>query len=317
MSATAEYTAALSGAILVPDSGGARFRMLGPDARDYLHRMASNDFLSLTPGQGARGCILEVDGRLIADFRAWIIDEETILVETAAETLVPLMTALEKYIIMERLELEDATAELDRTTVLGSGARGCASEALGQDVNGISEWRCVAADPLVLVGTALGQVSGLDIYSPQAQTVELRDALSKAGTLDGSRQTLDIFRVEAGEPAWGAELTNRTIPLEANLVGRAVSFTKGCYPGQEIIARIHSRGQPAKQLRGIRLEGTVPPAPDTDVVWDGNAVGVVTSAVQSPRLGVIAMAYLDKNHLDPDQPVTVGGVPGVTSLLPF
>jgi len=317
MSTQTEYEAAASSAVLFPVINGARFRMLGPDSQEYLHRMVSNDFLSLTPGQGARGCILEIDGRLIADFRAWILDEETILVETSSETLAPLMTALEKYIIMERLELEDISSEQDRTTVLGPGAAGCVSEVLAQDVNGISEWHCVVADPLVVAGVALGQVSGMDIYSPVDETSELRDALKRAGAMDGGNDTLEILRVEAGEPAWGAELTNRTIPLEANLVGKAVSFAKGCYPGQEIIARIHSRGQPAKQLRGIRLEGNVVPAPGNAVLHDGTDIGIITSAVNSPRFGVIALAYLDKNHLDPDQPVTAGGVSGVTSLLPF
>ena len=145
----------------------------------------------------------------------------------------------------------------------------------------------------------------------------IRQALIAGGCHDGSPETLDILRVESGIPTWGAELTTRTIPLEANLDGKAVSFTKRCYPGQEVIARIHSRGRPAKELRGIRLEGTVVPAPGNAVLHDGTDIGIITSAVNSPRFSVIALAYLDKNHLDPDQPVTVGGVSGVTSLLPF
>lgn len=317
MSTQTEYEAAASSAVLFPVINGARFRMLGPDSQEYLHRMVSNDFLSLTSGQSAWACVLAIDGRLIADLYAWILDEETILVETSADTLAPLMSTLEKYIIMERIELEDATGALDLVTVLGPGAPEIVTKVLDIEANDMPEGHCLPKDDMIIAARPRGWVGSLDIYAPPQRMPAIRQALIAGGCHDGSPETLDILRVESGIPTWGAELTTRTIPLEANLDGKAVSFTKGCYPGQEVIARIHSRGRPAKELRGIRLEGTVLPAPGNAVLHDGTDIGIITSAVNSPRFSVIALAYLDKNHLDPDQPVTVGGVPGVTSLLPF
>jgi folate-binding protein YgfZ len=139
-----------------------------------------------------------------------------------------------------------------------------------------------------------------------------------------SLDTLDVLRVEAGRPAFLVDMDEHTIPLEAGLEDRAISFTKGCYIGQEVIVRIMHRGQGrvAKKLVGLLLEGNEPPRAASPIVADDREIGRVTSAVRSPALGrAIALGYVHRDFLEPGTPVTVqspgGRLAATVSRLPF
>ena len=298
---------------------GGRFRLMGPEAKEYLHRMVTNDIHSLTPGQGVYACMLEIDGRMIADLWAWIVSDEEVLVETSAAACDALMAALDKYLIMEEVEIQDARGDEALVTVQGPSAHDTLANALAMDLPPLehgSMWQTSdGGTGLIVAARDRTGHGGLDVYMP-AGADSLLGALRETGVPEALVETMEILRVEAGLPAWGSELTNHTIPLEANLEGVAVSFTKGCYPGQEIIARIHSRGKPAKHLVGIRFQGGPPPA-GTQVHSGEAAVGTITSAASSPIFGPIALAYLKKEHGEPGVHVTAGGYPGVTLELPF
>lgn len=314
-----EYEAASQRAVCFRVDDGGRIRVMGPDARDFLHRMATNDIKALEVGQGARAALLNVNGRMVADFMAWRLGEDEYLLETAAATHRELTDTLERFVIMERIDLEDASGELVRVTVWGPEALAVSAHAIGADAapeaNGL--W-LDPSDPRrrILAVRRHAMVAWADLYVPAAQENALIAALREAGAEDSTAEVLEVLRVEAGNPKWGAELTPDVIPLEANLEAEAVSLTKGCYPGQEIIARIHARGAPARRLVGIRFSDGIP-APGDAVESDGRAVGAITSAVVSPALGGLALAYLRKGAGAEGAAVQAGGFTGVVSALPF
>jgi folate-binding protein YgfZ len=314
------YDDVLTNAAFAPVLDGARVLVTGPDARDFLHRMTTNDILGLGTGKGARAALLDINGRMLADLHAWVLDEETVLVETDAQACDTLIGTLEKYIIMERVEVEDARDSLGLVTVQGVEAFEPVLEALLEDMPPLEPfavWKHGdGADAVIVCARDRTGHGGYDLYASPERAAALPQALGPAGATVLSEAALEALRIEAGIAKWGRELTEGTIPLEANLEGVSVSFTKGCYPGQEIIARIHSLGKPARRLLGIRFEGEEVPS-SCVVERDGAEAGAVTSAVLSPRFGPIAMAYLKKDYAEPGVAVRCGGVQGMTCELPF
>lgn len=304
-----------SAAWFEPEAGW--FFLRGPESQDFLHRMVTNDVKSLAPGEGVYALMLDINGRMTADLHALILDPERILIEAHASTTDTLIQTLDRYIIMEQVELEDARHTLSMLSLQGPEAHRILSNALdlANLPSGPDRILLSKHDWIIAARDRSGQ-GGFDIYCAPEQRDACAASLESSGASHGSAEALDVLRLEAGIPMWGAELTEAVIPLEANLEGIALSFTKGCYPGQEIIARIHSRGRPAKHLAGIRFEGP-PPIPGSPVEDEGETIGSITSAVHSPTLGGIALAYLRKESGVPGTRVVSGGVPGMTSDLPF
>jgi folate-binding protein YgfZ len=175
---------------------------------------------------------------------------------------------------------------------------------------------------LILLRTDRASVEGWDIIVASDQVEALRGALEAAGAIPGDIETLDVLRVEAGRPRWGAELTEDVIPLEAGLMDRAISTTKGCYTGQEVIIRILHRGHVNRHLRGLRLVSGAAAAGQElfhPEIRPGKPVGTVTSAASSPRLGAIALGYV-RREIEPGATVHVGspdGPPAAVVELPF
>lgn len=312
------YEAIVERAAFFQPTGG-RFRLMGPDAQEYLHRMVTNDIKGLAPGQGTYACLLDINGRMIADLWAWVVSADEILVETADSACEALMASLDKYLIMEEVEIQDARADEALVSVQGPRAHAALANALALDLPDLQPgvlWQ-TSDDGTGLIVAARDRAGcgGLDVYVP-ANADGLLNALRETGVEEASDEAVQTLRIEAGFPRWGAELTTDTIPLDAGLEGIAISFTKGCYPGQEIIARIHSRGKPARHLVGIRFDSGPPTA--GAVVKSGAAdVGAVTSSAASPRFGPIALAYLKKEHGEPGVAVECDGISGTTVGLPF
>jgi folate-binding protein YgfZ len=312
--APAGYEEALSSAAFFPITDGGRFRLVGADSQDFLNRMVTNEVKALPPGRGVYAAMLDIKGRMIADLWAWVLDADNILVETAASAQPALMAALDKYLIMEKVEIRDASAALALVSLQGPSARQAAASALNADIPTLAPgdvWESTAGSEDVIVAARRRTgLDGVDVYVPADQGAAFQSALEKGGVARGGDDALEILRVEAGIPKWGAELSESVIPLEANLGGVAISFSTGCYPGQEIIARIHSRGKPARHLAAIRFPDG-PPPPGTELERDGKPVGVVTSAVVSPRFGGLALGYLRKENGEPGSAVSAGGMDGI------
>lgn len=240
-------------------------RVAGPDAERYLQGQTSQDVARLGPGQQAWALVLQPQGRLDAFVRVYRAGPEEFVLDGDAGTAPALVERLLRF----RLRTKAEIGELDWkfVAVRGPGAAAPASPPPGVHVIGF-EW---------------GGVAGYDLAGP---SVSLPDALAPA-----SAEDIGALMIEAGFPRHGAELDERTIPAEAGLVGPAVSFTKGCYTGQELVARIDSRGNNVpRRLFGLRSE--VPLAPGDRLRSGEREVGRVTSVAVSPRLGPVALGYL-------------------------
>jgi folate-binding protein YgfZ len=309
----AEYAAALSGAVVVWRNQEGRLRALDRDRLDLLHRMSTNDLNSLPVGR-ARATVLTTPIARIVDL-LWVLNRgDTALALTSPGRATAVRRWLAGYIFYnDKVKFEDASADLAQFGVFGPRAAAVAEALLlgagSLDADAFSE----QVDLLVLRGRPLAG-DGFTVIGPAAQAPGLWEAALRAGAVPAGEQAYEWLRLRAGQPA-GPELSEDYIPLEANLWS-AVSFNKGCYIGQEIIARMESRGKLARRLVGLQLDAPV--AAGAEVSREGGAaVGAVTSAGILPDLGPVALAYLKAAQAEIGTAVRVGAASGVVAPLPF
>lgn len=263
-------------------------RVTGRDARSYLQTQVSQDLDGLAPHASIEALLLSPQGRVDAYVRVALLGDEEILVAVAGGYGELVHDRLRRFRLRVKADLEQQRWR--RVLLRGPKA---AELAVG------------AADALV-VPVAWPGVVGLDLLAP--------DAVLPAGVAAGDPLAFEAIRIEAGEPVMGREITDRTIAQEVGLVARAVSLTKGCYPGQELVARIDARGgNVPKRLRGVvarSVAGTAPGAPADQPVAspgavltvDGRTVGELTSVAWSPGLrATIALAYVRREIVPPAQ----------------
>ena len=297
-----------SSAVLVDRSARGRIVVSGPDRAGFLQNLFTNDILSCTPGQGIYGAFLNRHGRMLADARAVVLDDSILLdVEPGSREFT--LSHLDKYHFTEKLTLDDRTDGTTQLGVFGPRAREVFSvlfggAALPPELHAITTRR---GDSLLIgIGNGLTGEPGFDLIFDDVVNDEIMEQLAGLQVSPMGWDALEMARIEAGNPRYGVELTDHTIPLEAGLRDRALSFTKGCYPGQEIIARMDARGTPAKRLVGLFLEGPSghPVETGTAITKGERQIGTIMSVVDSPSLKgrTIAMGYVKKDieDLDPE-----------------
>jgi folate-binding protein YgfZ len=276
-------------------------RVEGGDRRRWLDGMLSNDVGRLAPGPGASGCyalLLSPKGRILADLHV-LLRGEAYWLELEGGVLADVRTRLERYVIADDVRLDDDSADWTRFALEGPRAPSILETACGATLGLSPEAGCDATlggTPIVVAAYGWSGDPGFQLFVPRAEAPAVREALCGVGGADlveGDRDTLEILRIEAGIPRLGAELDEDVFPAEAGLVARAVSLTKGCFTGQEIVARLESRGQVNHRLVGLRFEGTAAPTPGEGLDdGDGKRVGEVTSGCVSPGAGVIGLGYV-------------------------
>jgi folate-binding protein YgfZ len=294
--------------------------------------MITNDVARLSSGPHASGCyaaLLTPQGRIVVDLHVLLRPEELWLELPCAE-IPGVRERLAKLIIADNVKLLDRSRELGRLGIEGPEAPALVGEVVApgdrERVAMLSpdagvEARIAGVDVLLAAFGWTGE-RALQVFTPGdgAMRARVRDALVEAGSHHGlipaDDEVLEILRVEAGVPTLHAELSLEVLPPEARLE-RAISYTKGCYTGQEIIARLRSRGQVAHLLVGVVVEAAEPPRQDEVVEVSGEAVGEVTSAVRSPTAGPIALAFVRRAQAEPGTRVRIGGNPGRVVALPF
>jgi folate-binding protein YgfZ len=294
----AEYQAARSGAVVAARDDRVVLRVTGRDPVRMLQGLITNDLAGAPEGGAVYGAFLTPKGRMVAEARL-LRREGAVLVETAAAAESGLRQHLKKYVppLFARLEERSGLAVLG---VYGPCAAGLVADLPVDDAGAVLE--------------ALEQPEGegRELLLPATSLEPVRQRLLAAGARPVSWTTLDVLRIEAGRPRWGAELDETTIPLEAGLQERAISTTKGCYTGQEVIIRILHRGHVNRSLRGLLLGEVASPAAGAVLMLPGQEkpVGVVTSACISPALGqTIALAYVRREVLS-GASVLVDGLEG-------
>jgi folate-binding protein YgfZ len=306
----AEYRAAREAVALVDLSHRDALCVTGEDRVSFFHGMNTQDIKGLAPWQSAYATMVTVKGAMVADGRVLVRDED-VLVDLEPGTFEAVRAFLDRHLISEDAELHDAHEGVAVLGLVGLRARALAEAAL-------ASWD----GPRVAQLASLLSRDGVDLLVPRDALGTLHARLVEEGAPLGLRpaglESLETVRVEDGLPRFGQDLLETTIPLEADLT-HAISYNKGCYVGQEVIARATYRGQMNKKLVGL-LFGNGAPTSGVDLRVEGKKVGFVTSLVRSPALGqVVGLGYVHRAHLTPGTRVTVGDGPdvAVVSALPL
>ncbi len=296
-----EIQALRRGAGWVDRSARGRITLTGPEAAQFLQALFTNDVLQ-RDGRAVYGAFLTARGRMVADARVSDVDDG-LLLDVEPQATAAVLAYLEKYHFTEQVDFEDRTAGIAQLGLFGSTLGDVLPALTGQVGRPPAdlEQRTFAfeGETLRMAGNALIGEPGIDLFVPPALVSRLLERLEALGLRPVGWTALEMARIEAGVPRFGVELTDQTIPLEAGLGDRAISFRKGCYVGQEIIARIDARGEPARRLVGFSIEGG-PVAPGTEVFSGERAVGVIHSSVVSLSLRgrPIGLGYVQKHVED-------------------
>lgn len=287
------YTALRSGAGLHERTGWGVLQASGKDRLSFLHKYLTQDVQALAPGQGAEACALTVKGAMVAHLLLLARADDALLV-LAPAARAPLLQHLSKYVLFDDVRFTDQSEALALLSLVGPRAAAVASQALAIEAPA-GQLQHGARDEALLVRRDLGRLPGFDLIVPRGQVEALRAQLLAAGAVAADRETVEAVRIEEGLPEFGADLDERTIPIEAGLGGAAISTTKGCYTGQEVIARILHRGHVNRRLVGLRYPEGLDPTPGPLFAGDKEA-GRVSSAARSPSLGGIGLALLHTKH---------------------
>jgi tRNA-modifying protein YgfZ len=299
--ATSKYELLTEAAGLVDRSERAKFVVRGGEAVDFLQGQVSNDVEALQPGSGCYATILNHKGKLRTDLRI-LRAEDFLWLDTEAVGHAVVRHMLDTYTLGRDVQWEDLTEDHAILSLIGPGADTLAAEAPSQ-----AEHSFVDSGAGLWVRTDLG----LDVLCGGRRADELRAEL---GVEEVSEEAAECLRIESGRPRLGIDMDAETMPQEAGINERAVDFEKGCYVGQETVARLHWRGKPNRRLRGLRL--SEPVERRTEILLGEKVVGRISSVCVSPRFGPIALALV-RREASPGDTVRVGAAEAEVVELPF
>jgi folate-binding protein YgfZ len=292
----------------------------GPERLSYLNSLCTNKLDDLDPGQGARAFLLIAQkGRVLADFLACETGD-ALLVECFGHCADRVLELLRKYYFGQEVEFVDLGTGWRALSLQGPASDSILARAGGEVPGpGQGDHRLDAIGPVegrVVRWTDTGE-TGFHVWLAEEAVAPGRAALIEAGAVPGDPDAWDALQIEAGIAAYGPELGEETIPLEAPTED-AISHTKGCYPGQEVIARLWARGRPARHLRGLRFEGErALPSGATLYAEAKRGVARVTRSALSPVLGPVALAYVHRDHAAAGTRLHGDGVEAEVAELPM
>ena len=323
----AEYAAIRKGAALMDAPHRSVIILTGKDRLSFLHNKVTNDTSRLTPGQGCYAFLLNLKGRIVLDMNI-LHTEEATLVEMDRRLTGEFLQAMEKYVFTEDVRLLDGSGQLGRLTVLGPRAGNLLKKVMDAGVETLTEpfrhaRRSIGKATVTVFRNDLAGEPQYELIVPRDQLVALWQVLHEAGGHEdggGGDHDLNLraigwsafntARIEAGSPLFGIDLSDQYLPMEtAHWYARAVSVTKGCYIGQEIVARMHAHNTVARLLVGLRIHGDKLPVGGTEI-FDGGSnggqqVGIITSSCMSPMLGYVpvALGFVKKAFASPGKQV--------------
>jgi folate-binding protein YgfZ len=318
------YEALRRGAGLVdrPDTG--RILLTGADRRSYLQGLLTNDIAALTPGTGCYAAMLTAQGRMMTDMRVLELGD-SVLLDVPLKVAASIRDHLDRFIFSEDVQVEDVTEARAEIGIYGPGALDVLVTA-GTDGGAPSSLfestrvRLAGADAIIVRSDDAG-IPGYGVMVDAARADAVTAALVAAGAVRVTPEDAEAVRIESGRPRFGIDMDAETIPLEAGLEERAISRSKGCYVGQEVIVRVQDRGhgRVAKRLVGLTFEaGAQPPASGARIVSGDREIGRVTSATWSPALArPIALGYVHRDFVEPGTRVAVEAMAAVVTALPL
>ena len=320
------YAAARQRAGLVDRGDRARIVVSGADRASFLQGLLTNDVAALKPGEGCYSAYLTAQGRMIADLFVYELGD-VMLLTLHRDVKDAVMTKLDQVIFSEDVQLGDVTDTFAEVGVVGPQAASMVAQALGVSSAPLDALREHANVRMSSeLGTAIVTRAidtgepGFDVYVESARGSELKASLIAAGAVEVDPATADAIRIEAGVPLFHRDMDEETIPLEAGIESRAISFSKGCYVGQEVIIRVLHRGhgRVARKLVGLRMEGDRVPDVGATIRAADRDIGEVTSSTRSPALHVpIALGYVHRDFVEPGTKMTVDGATAEVVMLPF
>ncbi|HEY3970193.1 MAG TPA: glycine cleavage T C-terminal barrel domain-containing protein [Solirubrobacteraceae bacterium] len=336
---TGEYAALTRQCGIVNRSERGKLALSGSGAVEFLNGQVTNELVGLIQGEGCYAAFLTHKGKMLGDLRILagagvglaqpaavglhpdekpVMEPSELLLDTERCALQALFDVIRRFKVGYDVELHKRTLESSLLSLIGPGAEAIAAKALSLDESQLpaSEHSHLLArlgqTPVRLIRTDLG----FDVLFDAEALEQVRGALEATGAVLVSEAAAEIVRVAHGRPRYGIDLDENTIPQEANLNERAVSFTKGCYVGQETVARLYYKGKPNRHLRGLRL--SEPTESGTPLALGEKSVGSLGSSVLSPTLGPIGLALV-RREAEPGATVSVGelGASAVVVELPF
>ncbi len=303
-----DYRALRDAAGVVERSDRGLIAVAGTDRRTWLHGLLTNDIAALGPGRGCYAAWLTAQGRFITDMTVNELGD-LLLLDLHVSVKDGVLAKLDQFVFAEDVQLGDVTGTFASAGVHGPQAAAVLGRVLGDGAAHLDTFARhqnarlpFEGEPVIVVRDDELGLPGFTLYVDATRLDHVVRALVAAGARRVPADVADAVRIESGRPAFGTDMDEDIIPLETGLEQQAISFTKGCYPGQEVIIRVLHRGggRVAKKLVGLALDGTQVPCAGTKLVAGDKEVGRVTSAALSPALGrAIALGYVHRDYLEP------------------
>ncbi len=320
------YHALHGGAVLLDRSSRLRMRFSGEKAADSLTGLVTSDVLALVPGSGQYSAALTPKGKVLADARIFARDDG-FLTDVNAAAAPGWVGMIRKFVNPRLAKYEDVSQQTGDLGLFGSGAASILRDVLGDtavppDKAYANRTVTIGNRTLMIARVPDFGVDGFDLIGPRDLLDELRTKVAGSGAIEEAGEALQVARIEAGRPEWGVDMDDSLLAQEVDMERlEAISFTKGCYTGQETVARVHHRGHVNRYLRGLRLHEPAVPPLGTDLKdAEGKVVGSVKSGALSPRRGAIALALV-RREIEPGAVVRAswpaGTVDATVDSLPF
>ncbi len=306
----AEHRALREASGLVDRSGRGRLALTGADAKEFLAGQVTNDILALEPGRGCYAAVLTHKGKMVGDMRVLDLGDELWL-DTERTALQDVFDTLRRFMVGHQVELHKRTLAEGELSLVGPRAREVADAGDLPEEEHANRRAGLEGRDVVLVTTDVG----VDVICQADDAEAIRATLVARGAVEVSEEAAECLRVERGRPRIGLDMVGTTIQLVAGLNDRAVSFTKGCYVGQETVARLYYKGKPNRHLRGLRL--SAPAATGSDIRLGERVVGALGSIAESPEHGPIALALIRREAAPGDTVVVGDGITAEVVELPF
>ncbi len=311
-SATTAYRTITEACGVLDRSERGKLALSGPEAKPFLQGQVTNDVEALSEGEGCYAAFLTPKGKMLGDLRILYASGE-LLLDTERVALQELFNMIRRFKVGYQVELHKRTLERGLLSLIGPGSdqvAGTGDLPAREHVHAPLEMGGV---PARAIRTALG----VDLLCDAADTEAMLGAAEARGAVQVPESAAEVLRVERGRPRYGIDLDETVIPQEAGLNARAVSFSKGCFVGQETVARLHYRGKPNRHLRGLLLSAAAERG--AELRMGERSVGTLTTVASSPAFGLIGLALV-RREAPPGTTVSVGGDGGVTAEvveLPF
>lgn len=287
----------------------AQIELRGSDRLSFLHNFCTNDIKKLRPGEGCEAFLTNIKGRIIGHIIVSATDD-SLWIDSVPGSKEFIASHLDKYLITEDVTINDHTGE-NTLCLIGPHALGWLSNQ-SCETNRLPMWGQLSVKlferEVIIRRVGFTLPDAYEIISVDSRFVVFWDGSIDAGATPGSKEVFDALRIEAGFPLYGIDITDANIAQEAGRTSQAISFNKGCYLGQEPIARLDALGHVNKQLRTLQIDGGPVPFHGSAVTLkSGEEAGHITSAVLSPSTGhPIALAMLKSNAQSPDIELTIG-----------